>query len=107
MLQQFVKHKAFHREASTSFFLEQDNKKLLPSAFAGITLPSNFNFVDLLSKLASRIQSELPAHIAADQHTVYLVDRPVQELVGLRGQNEVRVPLTLGMAGDCATTGQV
>ena len=47
-----------------------------------------------------------PALIQADRCTLFLVDRHRRELFSAQGAHEIRVPLTAGVVGHVATTGE-
>lgn len=60
-----------------------------------------------INSLMFTITERSPSLVDADRCTLYLVDRSRNELWSLQGAVEIRVPMSKGLAGACATSGKV
>lgn len=58
------------------------------------------------NSLIFTLSNNAPALVEADRCTLYLVDRPREQLVVSSGDIDVRFPMTKGIAGSVATSGK-
>ena len=59
-----------------------------------------------INSLMFTITEKSPGLVDADRCTLYLVDEKRKELMSLQGAVEVRIPMSAGLAGAAATSGQ-
>ena len=70
---------------------------IVKSVNSGMGMPS----------LTFTLTNRTPALVDADRCTLFLVDQQRQELYSLQGAVEIRIPMTSGLAGHVARTGEI